>query len=197
MPTSLNEVCEHDLKTWPEFFDEVIAGRKPFEVRRNDRGYRVGDVLHLREWSPSSQSYSGRSTRQVVTYLMSDRFGVDPAMVIMGIHPAEDDTADMAALGRAVMNAIETIQGEEGPFKDWTPAECPSEIILDMHEQLSQLSADLEKVQCELDAASQMVGEVEARFPNWRSYRDLIDCIDVTLHQLRNDAGSLRAGRAE
>jgi hypothetical protein len=37
-------------------------------------------------------------------------------------------------------------------------------------------------------AADQIIGQIEERFPNWRSYRDLIDCIDCTLHQLRSDA---------
>ena len=69
--------------------------------------------------------------------------------------------------------------------------ECPQK------EEVAALSADLEKVQCELDSANNMVSEIEERFPDWRSFRDLIDCIDVTLHQLRNDAKTLRAGRAE
>jgi hypothetical protein len=42
----------HTLKTWPEHFDEVIAGRKTFEIRIHDRDYRIGDVLVLREWAP-------------------------------------------------------------------------------------------------------------------------------------------------
>jgi hypothetical protein len=33
--------------------------------------------------------------------------------------------------------------------------------------------------------ADEMIGQIEERFPNWRSYRDLVDCIDVTLHRLR------------
>jgi hypothetical protein len=33
--------------------------------------------------------------------------------------------------------------------------------------------------------ADQIIGQIEERFPNWQSFRDLIDCIDVTLHQLR------------
>lgn len=35
--------------------------------------------------------------------------------------------------------------------------------------------------------ADQIVTKIEGRFPNWRSYRDLIDCIDCTLHDLRGD----------
>ena len=33
--------------------------------------------------------------------------------------------------------------------------------------------------------SEEMICLVEARFPFWRSYRDLIDCIDCTLHELR------------
>jgi hypothetical protein len=33
--------------------------------------------------------------------------------------------------------------------------------------------------------ADQIIGQIEERFPNWRSYRDLIDCIDCTLADLR------------
>lgn len=44
----------HDLKAWPEFFDAVDRGDKPFEVRRNDRGFQRGGVLVLRKYSPSA-----------------------------------------------------------------------------------------------------------------------------------------------
>lgn len=37
-------------------------------------------------------------------------------------------------------------------------------------------------------AADKIIGEIEQRFPNWRGYRDLIDCIDCTLHDLRSPA---------
>lgn len=34
--------------------------------------------------------------------------------------------------------------------------------------------------------ADKIISEIEERFPNWRGYRDLIDCIDCTLHDLRS-----------
>ena len=45
-------MATHDLKTWPEYFADVAAGVKRVEIRLDDRGYAVGDVLHLREWTP-------------------------------------------------------------------------------------------------------------------------------------------------
>jgi len=50
----------HSVKSWPEFFGPVISNVKTFELRRADRDYQVGDRLHLREWEPQTESYTGR-----------------------------------------------------------------------------------------------------------------------------------------
>jgi ASC-1-like (ASCH) protein len=41
---------EHELKIYPKYFEDVILGKKTFEIRKNDRKYCVGDVLLLKEW---------------------------------------------------------------------------------------------------------------------------------------------------
>lgn len=48
----------HELKTYPKYFQETIEGNKPFEIRKNDRNFQVGDVLILKEWD--NIKYSGR-----------------------------------------------------------------------------------------------------------------------------------------
>lgn len=40
--------------------------------------------------------------------------------------------------------------------------------------------------------ADQIIGQIEELFPNWRAYRDLVDCITCELHELRQRA---EAGR--
>ena len=37
----------HDLKIEERYLEEVIAGRKTFEIRFNDRDYQVGDTVSL------------------------------------------------------------------------------------------------------------------------------------------------------
>lgn len=75
----------HALKIWPEYFEAVLDGRKRFEIRRDDRGYKVGDVLNLREWDPAKERYTGRMLDASVTYLLQpdpgDRTGA-PAVVM-------------------------------------------------------------------------------------------------------------------
>lgn len=76
----------HELKTHPPFFRAVYTREKPFEVRRDDRDFRVGDSLVLREWDPETESYTGRSCYRRVTYkLEGGRFGVEPGFCILGI----------------------------------------------------------------------------------------------------------------
>jgi len=76
----------HELKCWPEGFQAVLDGRKPFEVRKDDRGFDVGDTLHLREYQPVSDTYSGRETDVRVTYIYRGEFDyLRSQIVVMGI----------------------------------------------------------------------------------------------------------------
>lgn len=75
---------EHELKIYPQYFEDVISGKKKFEIRKNDRKYRVGDILILKEWD--NIKYSGREARAEVIYLIDDKFvGIQPGYVVMGI----------------------------------------------------------------------------------------------------------------
>jgi hypothetical protein len=42
----------HELKSTPDFFKAIRSGHKTFEIRENDRNFKVGDVLVLREFIP-------------------------------------------------------------------------------------------------------------------------------------------------
>jgi len=75
---------EHELKTWPAFYQAMLDGDKPFEARFNDRAYQKGDVLYLREWDPDTKQYTGRNCRKLVTYVLSG-WGVQAGHVVMGL----------------------------------------------------------------------------------------------------------------
>ena len=58
----------HQLKTLPEYFEAVRKGDKTFELRENDRDFKVGDYLALNEWD--GEKYTGRSQLVKVTYIL-------------------------------------------------------------------------------------------------------------------------------
>lgn len=82
----------HELKCWPEYFGAVLDGSKTFEVRRDDRGFKVGDVLWLREWDcdmPGRGNYfTGREVRKRVTYIMRHPPFVPEGFCIMALGEA-------------------------------------------------------------------------------------------------------------
>lgn len=66
-----------ELKTWPQYFADVLSGRKTFELRQDDRRFSIGDILHLREWEPDTLGgvpnpreghYTGQDCKVRVTY---------------------------------------------------------------------------------------------------------------------------------
>jgi hypothetical protein len=74
---------EHELKIWPDHFGAILSGAKRQEVRKNDRDFKVGDVLYLREWSPGV-GYSGRGMRVIVTHIAEPEV-IDDGYVILSI----------------------------------------------------------------------------------------------------------------
>lgn len=83
----------HELKIWPSYYYPILTGLKTFEVRVNDRDFKVSDVLWLQEYIPSSRAYTGRSLHVKVTYL-TIALGLLPHgsnLVIMSIIPCSSD----------------------------------------------------------------------------------------------------------
>jgi hypothetical protein len=100
---------QHELKTWPEYFEALREGKKTFEIRENDRGFETGDILILKEFDPCEDcngtgrvstgcgdcdscgckaphgKYTGRTIKAEVMYLLDDCWGLDEKYVAMSI----------------------------------------------------------------------------------------------------------------
>jgi len=84
----------HELKTDPDAFDAVVRGQKTFEIRRDDRGYKVGDTLILRRTKHTGVQmnegyqliYTGeREQRNVTHILRGPVYGLEGGWVIMSL----------------------------------------------------------------------------------------------------------------
>lgn len=73
----------HELKILPEFFEAICTGEKHFEVRKDDRPYKVGDFLLLKE--SAGHGYTGREIRVGITYILRDRNYCKDGFCIMSI----------------------------------------------------------------------------------------------------------------
>ncbi|EHB6445277.1 TPA: DUF3850 domain-containing protein [Enterococcus faecalis] len=71
----------HHLKILPEYFEAVVSGDKCFEIRKNDRGYKVGDILRLNEYEDGK--YTGNFHVAEITYITD--YAQQDGYVVLGI----------------------------------------------------------------------------------------------------------------
>lgn len=65
-------MTHHTLKSWPHFFAPAYGGFKTFELRKNDRNFKINDTITLREWSPLTEQYSGKELDGIITYVAKE-----------------------------------------------------------------------------------------------------------------------------
>jgi hypothetical protein len=76
----------HKLKTWPEFFGAIREDIKRFEIRKDDRGFKVGDYLLLQEYDIKNNRYTGEEENRQITYILSGpAFGLEKDYVCMSL----------------------------------------------------------------------------------------------------------------
>ncbi|MCB1429596.1 MAG: DUF3850 domain-containing protein [Nitratireductor sp.] len=94
----------HILKVKHEYMDALKSGEKPFEVRRDDRGFQKGDELVLcrygTDWLHQSGFMNDRgdvvssypdikgvdSIKRTITYVLTGgQFGIEPGFVVLGL----------------------------------------------------------------------------------------------------------------
>ena len=73
---------KHELKIEPAYFRSVLSGDKTFEIRRNDRGFKLGDIILLREHSSYDAFYTSRELIREICYITN--FQQKEGWVVLG-----------------------------------------------------------------------------------------------------------------
>lgn len=82
----------HILKTDSSYFQDILNGKKTFEVRFNDRNFKVGDILELEEYLFRVDSkgetvgvYMNDFIKVEIVYILKDFVGLKDGYVVLGI----------------------------------------------------------------------------------------------------------------
>lgn len=92
---SQQEKKVHDVKLGTTFFDDVKTGRKTFELRKNDRGYKEGDTIVLHEYKDGTTT--GRTITKKIVYMLEDFTGLEDGYCILGLGEVEETLREAAA----------------------------------------------------------------------------------------------------
>jgi hypothetical protein len=83
----------HEIKSINPYFTDVWLARKNFEVRENDRNYKAGDFVLLRELLVDSECYSGRSILVIITYILKNfPQGLNDNYIVFSFHSLKYNT---------------------------------------------------------------------------------------------------------
>lgn len=75
----------HELKIHPEYYWEVFLSHKTFEIRKNDRDFKTGDMVILKEWNPITKLYTGNKLARKIIYVLKDVEGLEKDFILMSI----------------------------------------------------------------------------------------------------------------
>lgn len=84
----------HNIKLDIHFCDDVLNGRKNFEVRYNDRGYQAGDLV---KFIPVDgcfhENHDVQKHTYEITYVLSG-WGLKEGYVVFGIKPYKAESEE-------------------------------------------------------------------------------------------------------
>ncbi len=81
----------HALKTWLNFYKHQEDGVKLFELRKDDRPYKVGDTFLSQEFDNAKNEYTGKETSFRIAYILRDAemFGLKTGYCILQLAQIE------------------------------------------------------------------------------------------------------------
>jgi hypothetical protein len=71
----------HDIKLHSKYWMAAETQAKMFEIRKNDRDYRVGDFINLLEWD--GEKYTEETLHREITYITN--FAQQEHYVVIGL----------------------------------------------------------------------------------------------------------------
>lgn len=91
-------MTKHRLKLDTIYYQDSATGIKTFEIRKNDRDFRVGDILELREWIWSNLekkgTYTGNAHWKIITYILDDVEYLRDDYVCLGVSPIAEPSKE-------------------------------------------------------------------------------------------------------
>lgn len=80
----------HELKILPKYYEKVRDGEKRFEIRKDDRNFKVGDIIRLCEHN--GKEFTGKDLLYDIIYkLDGGEYGLEKGYCILSIKPYGSD----------------------------------------------------------------------------------------------------------
>lgn len=102
-------MAEHKIKIRKMYYDAVLSGEKTFEIRKNDRDYKVGDIIHFVLIADNGDMIIPHNPKEYkITYVFhGGEYGLENGYCVFGITPAiEKNTSDLISRSALMKDII-------------------------------------------------------------------------------------------
>ena len=147
----------HKLKLNAKYYEDSERGIKTFEIRKNDRVYKIGDVLELREYIEDIRGlgcYTGNVHWKIITYILDDDLYLAPGYVCLGLspiaEPGQEDRrmSDVLISRKAVIESVDRHTRDDGTLDDDISVILEEvETAFDKEKVIKELKANMSSVQ--------------------------------------------------
>ena len=99
-----------ELKILPDYFWEVINNRKTFEIRKNDKNFKINELIKLREYENENDKYTGGYAIVKILYILDGgSYGLDKEHCVFSF--------DLREQGRTNYRKGELVEIQKGNYK--------------------------------------------------------------------------------
>lgn len=158
----------HHIKCWPGVFEEMRAGRKVAEYRLNDRDYKAGDTLLIREWCPDTKAYTHREISRLITHVLSEGFGMPNgyAMLSLSASPASGEVERLREALKPFAEEAASFDGTNYSDHEAAYADVSNITVGDLRAALNAISASTSPVAVDGSGVTRRLNDKQ-----WRALR--------------------------
>jgi len=136
----------HELKLCKRFYDAVASGAKTYEVRKNDRGFQVGDALILRAvtdddtraYIPELDPISAE-----ISYMLNEGgWGIENGYCVLAlknVHVNNSQQEKETMDNKTTIDKLKVAVAEFVRERDWDKYQTPKDIAIDIVNEASEL----------------------------------------------------------
>lgn len=181
--------AKHELKIYQEYFEAVKDGRKKFEIRKNDRDYKVGDILVLLEYDKYYEAFTGEKITVEISYMPD--FPLKDDYVVLGIEEIREDE-ELTEIKKVVIpKFVAEFLGSH--WEDGEPAKEDKADLIRHQEQYIR-SFGTSELKNWIVKADNFILFVEAVMNGYEVEKEKLYYVELPLKKMLNGCGRLGEG---
>lgn len=99
----------HTLKCIQPYFNLVWLGKKKAEIRKNDRDFKLGDIIYLQEYNKEKNTFTEYQLKIRITDILENFEGIELGYCMFSFDVEEritDELTDILGMGITEPNEI-------------------------------------------------------------------------------------------